>query len=97
MTVLQIVFAVLLMVLGVFLIVAVLLQKSKSQGLSGTIAGGAETFYGKGLGSKKEKILSIATLVAAILFVVLAIAMYCMQYTGTESTLFGESWKQFIE
>ena len=95
MSVLQIVLAVLLMVLGVFLIVAVLLQKSKSQGLSGTIAGGAETFYGKGMGSKKEKILSIATLVAAILFVVLAITIYCLQYTGSESTVFGDAWKQF--
>ena len=94
MSVLQIVLAVLLMVLGVFLIIAVLLQKSKSQGLSGTIAGGAETFYGKGMGSK-EKILSIATLVAAILFVVLAITIYCLQYTGSESTVFGDAWKQF--
>ena len=34
-------------VLAVFLIVVVLFQSGKSAGLSGSIAGGAETFFGK--------------------------------------------------
>ena len=96
MTTLDIVLEILLLVFGVFLVVAVLLQKSKSQGLSGTIAGGAETFYGKGMGSKKEKILSISTAVIGIIFVLLAIVVYCKQTTFTEANINGDYWKNMI-
>ena len=96
MTTLDIVLEILLLVFGVFLVVAVLLQKSKSQGLSGTIAGGAETFYGKGMGSKKEKILSISTAVIGIIFVLLAIVVYCKQATFTETNINGDYWKNMI-
>ena len=96
MTTLDIVLEILLLVFGVFLVVAVLLQKSKSQGLSGTIAGGAETFYGKGMGSKKEKILSISTAVIGIIFVLLAIVVYCKQATFTVKIINGDYWKNMI-
>lgn len=38
---------VLLIVTSLAIIIVVLMQESRSQGLSGAIAGGAETFFGK--------------------------------------------------
>ena len=46
-----------LLALGVLLTVAVLMQHGKSYGLSGTIAGGAETFFGKDKGGRIDKAL----------------------------------------
>ena len=97
MTTLDIVLEVFLLILGAFIVVAVLLQKSKSQGLSGAIQGGAETFYGKGMGSKKEKILSIATAVASVLFIVLAIVVYAKQATFSESSTSTNAWEQLVD
>ena len=67
---------IILMAMALFLIVAVLIQQGKDKKLSGSIAGGADTYYGKGKGKRGEKILSIATTVVAILFAVLVVAMY---------------------
>ena len=41
-------FTIVQLLAGVFLIVVVLLQSGKSSGLSGAVAGGAETFFSKG-------------------------------------------------
>ena len=41
------VIGVLLIIMGIFLIISVLMQSSKNHRLSGSIAGGAETFFGK--------------------------------------------------
>jgi preprotein translocase subunit SecG len=53
------------------LIVSVILQSGKSAGLSGAIAGGAESFFGrkKGLEEKLERI----TVILAVVFVVTAL------------------------
>lgn len=66
-----------LIALGLFVIVAVLLQQGKSKGgLSGTIVGGVETFYGKEKGMQRDKMLSRITTIAAIVFVVLVLVVY---------------------
>lgn len=67
---------IILMVMALFLIVAVLIQQGKDKKLSGSIAGGADTYYGKGKGKSWEKILSRLTTVVAILFAILVVAMY---------------------
>ena len=70
----------LLIVSGLFLVVAVLLQEGKSKGgLSGTIVGGTETFYGKEQGIRRDRMLSRLTTIAAIVFVVLVLAVYFVQ------------------
>ena len=56
-----------LIAVSVFLIVAVLLQHGKSHGLSGTIAGGAETFFGKSKAKTLDKKLSVVTAVDAVI------------------------------
>jgi len=61
--------------LAVSLIVIVLMQSGKQAGLSGSIAGGAETFFGKNKGKTIDAMLSKYTKFAAILFVVTSIAL----------------------
>jgi len=55
------------------LIATVLLQSGKSAGLSGSIAGGAETFFGKGK-SLDEKLSKITRILAAV-FLLLTVAL----------------------
>lgn len=70
----------LLIVSGLFLVVAVLLQEGKSKGgLSGTIVGGTETFYGKDQTMRRDRLLSRLTTIAAIAFVVFVLVVYFIQ------------------
>ena len=73
---LETILGIVLLVLAVFLIVAVLMQSGKDKKLSGAIAGGAETFFGQGKGSKLDKVLPKITTVVSIVFVILVIVMY---------------------
>ena len=68
-----------LLLSAIFLVVAVTLQKSSDEGLSGTIAGGAETFFGKDSGSKIDKLLNKFTTIIGIVFVVLVLLVYFIQ------------------
>jgi len=70
---------IILIVCAVFLIVAVLLQHGKNHNLSGTIAGGAETFFGKSKASTIDKKLSTLTTIVSIVFVVLVLVSYLIQ------------------
>ncbi len=64
-----------LIALSVALVVLVLMQSGKEKGLSGTIAGGAETFFGKNKGSSMDKILSRITIAISVAVVALVIAL----------------------
>ena len=61
------------------LIVLVLMQQSKSAGLSGAIGGGAETFFGKKKAASYEGKLETYTKIAAAAFMVLAIVLLILQ------------------
>lgn len=76
MSVLEYVFGGLLIAAALFLIVAVLMQSGKNHKLPGTIAGGAETFFGKAKANTIDKKLSTLTTVIAIVFAVLVIVSY---------------------
>lgn len=65
-------------ILALSLIVIVLLQSGKQAGLSGSIAGGAETFFGKNKGRTIDALLSKYTAVAAIAFLGTSIALYLL-------------------
>ena len=56
-------------VISLVLVVVVLMQHGKQQGLSGAIAGGAETFFGKNKGRTIDAMLKKFTAVLAVLFV----------------------------
>ena len=62
-------------IISVILIVVVLMQHGKQQGLSGAIAGGAETFFGKNKGRTIDAMLKKFTAVIAILFVISSLAL----------------------
>lgn len=75
----EFVLGVILLVAAVFLVAAVLMQSGKSHNLSGTIAGGAETFFGKTKGKTIDKMLGKFTTVVAIIFALLVILVYVIQ------------------
>lgn len=64
--------------LALSLIIIVLLQSGKQAGLSGSIAGGAETFFGKNKGRTVDALLSKYTAVAAIAFLVTSVALFIL-------------------
>lgn len=57
-------------IVAIALIAIVLMQSGKTAGLSGSIAGGAETFFGKNKGRTIDAILSKVTSAAAVIFLV---------------------------
>ena len=65
MSALQYVFGAVLIILAIFLIIVVLLQESRSAGLSGAISGGADTFFGKSKGRTMEQKLVKLTRISA--------------------------------
>ena len=69
----RVILTILHILFSVSIIVIVLLQSGKQAGLSGSIAGGAETFFGKNKGRTIDAILSKYTAFAAIAFLVTSI------------------------
>lgn len=70
----QVVFGVVLIVLAIAIVALVLLQEGNTKGLSGAIAGGAETFFGKNKGRTMEAKLVKFTKIVGIGFFVIALA-----------------------
>lgn len=74
MTALQYVLSIVLIIVALAIIVLVILQESKQKGLSGTIGGAAETFFGKNKGRTNEAKLSMLTKICGTIFFVLSFA-----------------------
>ena len=68
-------FMIVLAIVSVILILSVLLQEGNSDGLSGSIAGGAEQLFGEKRGRGYQGILEKITVVSAVLFMVLALVI----------------------
>lgn len=66
---------VLLLVSSIVLIISILLQSSNSDGLSGSIAGGAEQLFGKKKSRGYDAILSRITTVSAVVYLVGALVL----------------------
>jgi preprotein translocase subunit SecG len=75
----RVILTIVLVIMELFLTAVVLLQSGKSAGLSGSIAGGAETFFGKNKARSYEGKLQFLTKVAAIAFFILAIVLTVLQ------------------
>ena len=95
MEILEIVLLVLLLISAAFIVVAVVLQKSNEDGLSGTISGGAETFYGKDKSSNTDRALYKWTLIAAIVFGLAVLVVFIIQPDHAESYSL-DAWKSII-
>jgi len=85
----EIAIGIILIVAAIFLVIAVLMQHGKSHNLSGTIAGGAETFFGKTKGSTMDKKLSKLTTIVAVVFCALVLGSYLIQDTTDYSSIAG--------
>lgn len=73
----------LLLAIAVALVVIILQQTGKDKGLSGTLAGGSDTFFGKSGGSTKDKMLFRVTVVLSVLFVILSVVLTILVSSGT--------------
>ena len=85
-----------LLLSAVFIIIAVIFQKSADEGLSGTIAGGNETFYGKEKSAHSDKLWFRLTLVVSLVFVVAVLLAYVIQ-PDYDSASALDNWKQWSE
>ena len=83
-----------LLAAAVFLVVVVSLQKSDKEGLSGTIVGGAETYYGKDDSMKKDKKLSKWTVIVSIIFAVAVTTVYIIQPNYKNTVKDHKSWAE---
>ena len=81
-----------LLLSAIFIIVAVIFQKSADEGLSGTIAGGNETFYGKEKSAHADKLWFKLTLIASVVFVIAVLLAYVVQ-PDYDSASALDSWK----
>ena len=72
---LKTIITVLFVLICIALIVIVLLQESKQRGLSGTIGGAADSYWGKNKGRSMEGALETFTKIAAVAFLVLALVL----------------------
>ena len=67
--------------MGVFVVICIalaiiiLMQESKQNGLSGTISGAADSYWGKNKGRSMEGKLVTFTKILAVLFVIIAIIL----------------------
>lgn len=71
-------FSALILISGISLIVLVLFQESKSEGL-GAISGNAERLWGKSKARTMEAMLSKITTVSAIVFMISALVIAAIQ------------------
>ncbi len=63
-------------IIALVLIGVVLFQSGKKAGMSGTIAGGSETFFGKGKARTIDAMLERATSWVAVLFLITSIVLF---------------------
>lgn len=79
MTILAYVLGSILMVASIAIVLLVLFQSSKKQGLSGAIGGtSGDSYFGKNQGQTKEKKLNRFTTIACAVFAVVAIVAYIL-------------------
>ena len=75
-----------LMGFAILIIVLCLLQGGKSEGASGAITGGGFNVFVKTKERGAEKVVSILTLIAAIIFFVIAVVIECVGAKNGSST-----------
>lgn len=73
---------VILAIASVILIASILLQSSNSDGLSGSIGGGAEQLFGKKKSRGYDVILEKVTEIGAVLFIILSLVIVTLEVRG---------------
>ena len=98
----NLIIGILLVIMAVFLVISVLMQSSKDHRLSGSIAGGAETFFGKTKGKSLDAFFSKTTTIVTIIFVILVLLLYIIQpenstLANQENVIGGEEVSDVID
>lgn len=75
MDILRVIVTIIYVIICIALVVVVLMQEGKSAGLSGTINGVADTYWGKNKGRSMEGALVKATKALAVGFIVLSVVL----------------------
>ena len=78
MVILQYVMGGILIAMALAIVGLVLAQSDKDKRLSGSIAGGTETYYGQNKGKSRDKKLFVITAILSILFVALVVVLYVL-------------------
>ena len=95
MNVLNIVLLIALLVMGLFLVVALLMQKGKG-GMGTAISGGtSDTYFGKESGANSQKKLSRLTAIVGVIFVAIVVVVYVIQPDYVTSTYQKDFWKTY--
>ena len=83
---------------SIVLVVIVLIQSNSAKGLSGTIAGGSETYFGKNKKKSIEKKLMIVTIVVTIVFGVVSLGISSFQKNlKTQQNEYNKWYEEWIE
>ena len=69
------VFSVLMLISSITLVMSILLQESKSEGIGAIGGGSADGSYGKSIGTSKQAMLRKVTIASAVVFMISAIAI----------------------
>lgn len=85
--------SIVLLISAIVLVVVILIQSNSSKGLSGAIAGGSDTFYGRNKGKSIDKKLMIVTIVLTVVFALLSLAVFSLQ---TNSATIQDWWNDLI-
>lgn len=88
---------VILLLSAIFIVTAVTIQKSSDEGLSGTIAGGSDTFYGKDKSAQTGRLLRKWTMIVGIVFAIAVVVVYVMQPDFEKSFNNLDYWQQVSE
>ncbi len=91
-TIVEFILLVVLLIAAVTIIVAVVFQKTGEDGLSSTLAGGSETYYGKDKSAHTEHALFKVTMIAGIVFAVATLVVYIIQPDYAQSVGL-DAWK----
>ncbi len=75
---LELILGIVLGLISLGIVVAVLLQPGKDKRLSGAIAGGTDTFYGKTKSEQREHKLNKLTVALCVAFFALVLVLYCV-------------------
>lgn len=82
-----------LLVAALFIVIVVTIQKSGDEGLSGTIIGGTETYYGKDKSVQKNRKLGKWVLIVSIIFALAVLVVYVMQPDYHSSKYALDAWQ----
>jgi len=86
-----------LLVCAIFIVAAVTMQKSADEGLSGTIAGGSETYYGRDKSVQTGRVLRKWTIIVGIVFAIAVAIVYIMQPDYSHSYENLDYWQKISE